>query len=92
MSGLESNYSTIGVYATRPEDYDRYEFYLEPLIKEYHKIEENTKQEHDWDISVGEYLLTNISPSLTNISMRARVARNVVGWNLTTKMTKEERL
>ena len=44
MGGLENDDSGVGAYATRPEDYDAYGFYLEPLIKEYHKIEGNTKQ------------------------------------------------
>ena len=65
MGGLENDDSGVGAYATRPEDYDAYGFYLEPLIKEYHKIEGNTKQEHDWNIPVGQYLLTNIDPKMT---------------------------
>jgi arginine kinase len=64
MGGLENDDSGVGAYATRPEDYDQYGFYLSPLIKEYHKIEGNTKQEHDWNIPVGKYLLTNINPNL----------------------------
>jgi arginine kinase len=92
MGGLENDDSGVGAYATRPEDYDAYAFYLEPLIKEYHKIEGNTRQEHDWNIPVGKYLLTNIDSKLTEVSMRARVARNVVGWNLPPKMTKDERI
>jgi creatine kinase len=64
MGGLENDDSSVGAYATRPEDYDQYGFYLSPLIKEYHKIEGNTKQEHDWNIPVGKYLLTNINPKL----------------------------
>jgi hypothetical protein len=36
--------------------------------------------------------LTNINPDLKEVSMRARVARNVAGWNLPPKMNKEERL
>lgn len=44
MGGLENGDSSVGAYATRPEDYDAYGFYFEPLIKEYHKIEGNTKQ------------------------------------------------
>ena len=79
MGGLENDDSSVGAYATRPEDYDAFAFYLEPLIKEYHKIQGNTKQEHDWNIPVGQYLLTNINPALTEVSMRARVARNVAG-------------
>jgi creatine kinase len=92
MGGLENDDSSVGAYATRPEDYDQYGFYLEPLIKEYHKIEGNTKQEHDWNIPVGQYLLTNIDPKLDHVSMRARVARNVAGWNLPPKMDKDERI
>ena len=36
--------------------------------------------------------MTNINPSLKEVSMRARVARNVVGFNLPPKMSKQERL
>ena len=92
MGGLENDDSGVGAYATSPEDYDKFSFYLEPLIREYHGIQGNTKQEHSWDIPVGKYLLTNIDPNLKEVSMRARVARNVVGWNLPPKMTKEDRL
>jgi arginine kinase len=63
MGGLENADSSVGVYATRPEDYDNFSFYLGNLIKSYHGIEGNTKQEHDWNIPVGKYLLTNINPS-----------------------------
>jgi arginine kinase len=92
MGGLENDDSGVGAYATSPQDYDTFAFFLEPLIREYHGIQGNTVQEHNWDIPVGEYLLTNIHPSLTNVSMRARVARNVKGWNLPPKMNKDERL
>jgi len=92
MGGLCNHDSSVGVYATRPEDYDQYSFYLEPLIRAYHKIEGNTKQEHDWNIPVGEYILSKINPDLKEVSMRARVARNVKGFNLPPSMNKEERL
>lgn len=88
MGGLCNDDSGIGVYATRPEDYDVFAFYLEPLIREYHGIQGDTRQEHDWNIPVGKYLLTNIDPNLKSVSMRARVARNVKGWNLPPSMSK----
>jgi arginine kinase len=44
MGGLENDDSSVGAYATRPEDYDQFSFYLEPLIRTYHGIEGNTKQ------------------------------------------------
>ncbi len=36
--------------------------------------------------------MTKIDPKLEKVSMRARVARNVKGWNLPPSMNKEERL
>lgn len=92
MGGLENEDSGVGVYATRPEDYDKFSFFMKDLINDYHNIPAGTKQEHCWDIPVGEYLLTKIDPRLEKVSMRARVARNVAGWNLPPSMTKEERL
>ena len=65
---------------------------METLIRDYHKIEGATKQTHDWNIPVGEYVLTKISPKLQKVSMRARVARNVKGFNLPPSMNKQERL
>jgi arginine kinase len=38
MGGLCNDDSSVGAYATSPEDYDKFSFYLEPLIREYHKI------------------------------------------------------
>jgi len=39
MGGLCNDDSGVGAYATRPEDYDQFAFYLEPLIRDYHKID-----------------------------------------------------
>jgi creatine kinase len=92
IAGLSNDDCSIGSYATRPEDYDVFSFFLEPLIRDYHKIEGQTKQTHDWKIPVGEYDLTKLDPRLDKVSMRARVARNVKGWNLPPSMSKDERL
>ena len=53
MGGLENDDSGVGVYATSPEDYDTFAFYLEPLIRDYHGIQGETKQEHDWNVPIG---------------------------------------
>jgi creatine kinase len=92
ITGLCNDDCSIGAYASRPEDYDVFHFFWEPLIRDYHKIEGETKQKHDWNIPIDEYVLTKLDPKLTKVSMRARVARNVKGWNLPTSMSKEERL
>ena len=90
IGGLSNDDASVGVYATKPDDYDEFGLYLEPIIREYHGITDDTKQTHDWEIPVGIYELSAIDPSLSNLSMRARVARNVNGWNLTSSMDKEE--
>ncbi len=92
LGGLSNDDASVGVYATRPEDYERFAPFLEPIIREYHKISGETKQHHDWNIPVGEYVLTKIDPSLDRVSMRARVARNVNGWNLPSSMSQDERV
>ena len=38
MGGLCNTDSSVGAYATSPDDYDKFSFFLEPLIREYHKI------------------------------------------------------
>lgn len=43
ISGLENEDSKVGVYATRPEDYDEYSFFFSPLIKAYHGFTEINK-------------------------------------------------
>jgi hypothetical protein len=53
MGGLENNDSSVGAYATSPKDYDEFAFYLEPLIRDYHGIKGDTKQEHDWNVPKG---------------------------------------
>lgn len=92
IGGLSNDDASVGVYATRPEDYVAFGTYLEPIIREYHKIAGETAQEHDWNIPVGTYELTAIDPKLSNVSMRARVARNVAGWNLPSSMSQDERI
>ena len=92
MGGLINDDSSVGAYATRPEDYENFAHLFEPLLRDYHGITGDTKQEHSWEIPVGEYVLTNFNPELTSVSMRARVARNVSGWNLPSSMNQEERV
>lgn len=92
LSGLSNGDASVGAYAMRPDDYEKFGKFFEPIIREYHKIEGDVKQQHDWNIPVGEYVLTHIDPSLEHVSMRARVARNVSGWNLPSSMSLEERL
>ncbi len=92
LGGLCNEDSNVGVYISNAEDLEIFAKYLTPIIRDYHKIEGEVSQEHNWDIPVGEYLLDTIDSSLANVSMRARVARNVAGWNMPSAMDLEERL
>lgn len=92
VGGLANDDASVGVYATRPEDYVDFKDYLVPIIREYHGIIGDVKQMHDWNIPTGAYLLNKLNPSLGQVSMRARVARNVDGWNLPSSMNIDERL
>ena len=60
IGGLANDDASCGAYATRPEDYERFSMLLEPLLREYHGIVGDIKQKHDWNIPVGEYMLTEI--------------------------------
>ena len=60
IGGLCNADSSIGVYATRPDDYDIFGFYLSPIIRDYHKIQGDTMQHHDWNIPIGQYNLDKI--------------------------------
>lgn len=92
IGGLSNEDASVGVYATRPSDYSELGAYLEPIIREYHNIAGDTTQAHDWNIPVGVYDLRLVDPSLSDVSMRARVARNVSGWNLPSSMDESERV
>ncbi len=92
LGGLCNEDSNVGVYIANTEDLEIFGQYLEPIIRDYHKIEGDVRQEHDWSIPVGEYLLNEIDSSLSDVSMRARVARNVAGWNMPSSMSLDERL
>jgi creatine kinase len=92
ISGLANDDAQVGAYLTRPQDLEDFAFYLDRIVREYHGIVGDTRQEHDWDIPVGEYELTRIDPGFGKVSMRARVARNVDGWNLPSAMGRDERL
>ncbi|CAK73176.1 unnamed protein product (macronuclear) [Paramecium tetraurelia] len=83
IAGLTNDDSSGGIAATRPEDYDFFLFYLETHIREYQKIEGQTKQG-----MTGLSLLVNmfLQRQIQNLK------KNVAGYNLPSSMDKDERI
>jgi creatine kinase len=92
IAGLCNSDASIGVYATSPEDYSDFGFFLEPLIRDYHAIDGSARQSHNWQTPLGKFVLTEIDPNFEAVSMRARVARTVRRWKLPPSMSKTDRV
>lgn len=90
-SGLENPDSEMGIYAGNVDEYSLFSPYLNNVICDYHQVKNITLKESNWDFN-GELDLTNIDPSLSNISMRVRVGRNVATFPLPASMSQEDRI
>ena len=93
-SGLENPDSQMGAYAMSGEDYDRFAPQLEPMIRDYHNIAPDTPilQTHDWGRGGEPCDLSTIDPSLSDASMRVRVARNAADFPLPGAMSQADRV
>ena len=93
-SGIENPDSQMGAYAMNPGDYDLFAPMLDPMIRDFHGIAEETTiaQKHDWDTSGTSCDLAAIDSRLKDVSMRVRVARNVSTFPLPGAMSKEQRV
>ncbi len=93
-SGIENPESLIGAYAMQPSDYKEFGKIFKPIIRHYHNIDNDREIKHfsDWDIFGENYNLETIDKSLTNISMRVRVARNLSAFPLAGALSKEQRI
>jgi len=89
-SGVDNPDSQMGVYAMHPDDYDRYQPYLDKVIRDYHGLEGNICQRSDW--YTGELDLATIEPSLSEVSMRVRVGRNLASFPLPGAMSQGDRV
>lgn len=90
-SGIDNPDSQVGAYAMNPSDYQTYAWLLDPIVQTYHGVDEQFTQQSDWDLN-GEFDLRAIDPTLQDISMRVRVARNTTDFPLPGSMTKDDRL
>lgn len=91
-AGLENEDSEVGAYAMQPTDYTEFEAFLGPIVRDYHNVSKDMVQTSDWDRKGETMDLRDADPSLTDVSMRMRVARNVDGWPMTGSMTQADRV
>jgi hypothetical protein len=74
-----------------PSDYSKFGGFFDKVIRDYHKDETGKrKHETNWDTGDVDYDVTKLGQS--ELSMRVRVGRNLVGFNLPGKMDKDERI
>src|SRR5260221_5487161 len=79
-------------YANTTHDYEDFATIWDPMIRDYHSIDENFRFNGDWDIKGKDLDLAKIDLKLSQVSMRVRVARNVEGFPMTASMSREERV
>ncbi|VAW17332.1 hypothetical protein MNBD_ALPHA11-1833 [hydrothermal vent metagenome] len=93
-TGIKNPSSEMGAYAMYVDDYEKFSFQLDPMIREFHNIptESPIAQSNDWDTTKNQCDLGSIDPSLKQISMRVRVARNISTFPLPGAMDKSQRI
>lgn len=90
-TGLDNPDSGLGCYAMKPEDYSKFGGFFDKLIRDYHGDETGEKKHiTDWNTGDANYDVKELGQD--ELSMRVRVGRNLVGFNLPGNMTKEERI
>lgn len=74
-----------------PTDYSKFSGFFDKVIRDYHGDESGCKKhETNWDTADADYDVTKLG--LDELSMRVRVGRNLTGFNLPGKMSKDERI
>jgi hypothetical protein len=91
-TGIENEDSGLGCYAMTPDDYFKFGGFFDKVIRDYHGDETGQKKhETDWNTDGNtDYDVKKLGQE--ELSMRVRVGRNLVGFNLPGAMDKAERV
>jgi len=91
-TGLENPDSSLGCYAMTPLDYSKFGGFFDKVIRDYHGDESGDKTHiTDWNVDDAEdYDVKKLGQD--ELSMRVRVGRNLIGFNLPGEMDKDERI
>ena len=93
-TGFENPDSGMGCYAMTPSDYDTFNAFFDPVIRDYHHAAPDAVHITDWDASaVGDNGVLDVTKlGLRDLSMRVRVGRNLASFNLPGAMDRTERI
>lgn len=93
-TGFENTDSGMGCYAMAPDDYDIFEPFFDPIIRDYHGAKADAVHVTDWDTTaIGEHGVLDVQKlGLEELSMRVRVGRNLANFNLSGSMGQAERI
>ena len=93
-SGIKNPDSEMGAYAMHVDDYEKFNFQFDPMIRAFHNIapEQPISQSNDWDTTKFQCDLGAIDQALKQISMRVRVARNISSFPLPGAMDRSQRI
>jgi len=90
-TGIDNEDSGLGCYAMTTSDYSKFGGFFDKVIRDYHGDETGSKKhETDWNTGDTDYDVKKLGQE--ELSMRVRVGRNLVGFNLPGAMDKEERV
>ena len=97
-SGIENSDSSVGCYACRPDDYDKFRPFFVNVLEGYHKVDlSKTKHVNNWSLegvpelpSSGQLDLAKLG--LPETSMRVRTGRNLKRFPLPGSMTRQDRI
>merc|ERR1719471_770781 len=93
-TGFENPTSGLGCYAMAPNDYKNFDWFFDPVIRDYHSAAADAVHKTNWDASnVGEGGVLDVTKlGLAELSMRVRVGRNLAAFNLPGNMDQAERI
>jgi len=93
-TGFENPTSGLGCYAMAPNDYEEFNFFFDPVIRDYHKAAADAVHTTNWDAKdVGDNGVLDVTKlGLDELSMRVRVGRNLAAFNLPGNMDRAERI
>jgi len=90
-TGIDNEDSGLGCYAMTPDDYSKFAGFFDKVIRDYHgDATGEKKHETDWNTGDTDYDVQKLGQE--ELSMRVRVGRNLVGFNLPGAMDKSERI
>lgn len=90
-TGIDNPDSSLGCYAMTPLDYSKFGGFFDKVIRDYHGDDTGEKKHiTDWNVDGVDYDVKKLGQD--ELSMRVRVGRNLIGFNLPGEMDKDERI